>query len=478
MKEYYSIQFPFGKIPQGSKIVFYGAGDVGQTLYWQVRNTNYCEVVGWVDSKWEEVPDLPPLLWRKGDLLKREFDILLIAVKSQQAVREITEGLLTAGVPKKKILAVELLFSYALCGQGNGSGEEFTKVFCECLQIEGGRNNWPPESARESEVIEESSKLHIGMGFLTAGNMAGIMADTVNKRIENVSLEAVASRELRKAERFADKYHVKRAYGSYEELVYDPEVELVHVASPAGLHYEHVMLCLKAGKHVLCEKPFAVSAAQAKEMLALAQEKHLLLADGLWTSYLPMARKVKETVESGVIGKICTLTANSHYFSIHSPRINNRELGGGVLGENGIYLLGFATLVLGYDVQRVEASGIVNTEGVDIQDTITLYYPNDQVAVLNCSIQGVSDRRGYIYGDQGYIEVQDANEYRKILVYDKGGTLISKQEMDGGYQYEVLDCIRAMKEGNSQCEARNHREILKTMELLDKIRERIGGSIG
>lgn len=474
MRSEYHILFPFQKIPKGSKIVLYGAGDVGQTFYWQARSTGYCEVVGWLDRNWENARTPYPLIQKKK-LRDMAFDYLVIAIKSLEIASEVRDGFAREGVDASKIiLATDCVAEYTLCELGGSD----IAPFWQRLSTKIGAKM--PEDAEEELRDEESladghlsAQNTVQIGLLTTGYMADTMAQMVRRRLPNAELAAVAARDLKKAEIFAERHGIGRAYGSYGGLMCDSGVELIHVASPAALHHEHVMQCLAHGKHVLCEKPFALNEAQAREMFSLAEERGLLLADGLWTRYLPMARKIKEICRSDRIGRIFAVNANCYYPSIHSNRINNHALGGGVLLENGLYLLSFVSLVFGPEPDKIEATAIVNEKGVDIQDEVILHY-GDRIATLNFGIRGISDRRGYIYGEKGYIEVIEAHEYRKVTVYGAKGEILDTFEMDPGYQYEMIACIQALAEGRIVLEEYPKEETLAILRIADEIRRQVG----
>ena len=139
------------------------------------------------------------------------------------------------------------------------------------------------------------------MGIIGSGYIAATMAATVEK-MPQAEIYAVASRSKERAEGFASRFSIQKAYGSYEELVKDPEIQLVYIATPHSEHFENTMLCLEHGKHVLCEKAFAVTFSQAEKMISFAEEKKLLLTEAMWVRYMPMAQTLKEVLSSGVIG--------------------------------------------------------------------------------------------------------------------------------------------------------------------------------
>ena len=142
---------------------------------------------------------------------------------------------------------------------------------------------------------------HMNIGIMGAGNIGGTMAGTIAK-IQDVTCYGIASRELQKAEQFAAKFGVTRAYGSYEEMLADPMIELGYVATPHSQHYENMMLCIEYGKPVLCEKAFTVNAKQAREVLDFAKEKNVFVTEAMWTRYMPMRNTITEVLASKIIG--------------------------------------------------------------------------------------------------------------------------------------------------------------------------------
>ena len=176
----------------------------------------------------------------------------------------------------------------------------------------------------------------MNIGFIGAGQIANTMAYTM-QRMEDVNLYAVAARDLDRAEAFAARYGFEKAYGSYGEMLLDPNVELVYIATPHSHHAEHMKLCIAHGKHVLCEKAFTLNAAQAREVAALAKEKGVYVAEAIWTRYMPSRAMINEVLASGVIGNITAMTANLCYPVSSRERCIQPELAGGALLDVGIY---------------------------------------------------------------------------------------------------------------------------------------------
>lgn len=312
--------------------------------------------------------------------------------------------------------------------------------------------------------------------ILAPGGIAHKMAEAVT-RLEEIECYAVASRSCERAKEFADQWGFQKAYGSYEEMVEDPEVELVYVASPHSHHYEHAKLCLEHGKHVLLEKAFTVNAAQAQELIRLSEEKGLLLAEAIWTRYMPSRRMLDDLLEKNVIGKVTSLTANLGYVLGHVERMQEPELAGGALLDLGVYPINFALMAFHGEVKQVDATAVMSPKGVDWMNTVTLVFEDGRMAALHSNMLAQPDRQGVINGDQGYIEVQNINNCEEIRVYNLDRELTARYQVPeqiNGYEYEVQACVRAIREGHTECEEMPHSETLRVMRLLDEIREKWG----
>lgn len=316
----------------------------------------------------------------------------------------------------------------------------------------------------------------VKMGILGAGNIASTMAATI-RELDSVECYAVGARDLGRAEAFAAKYGFVKAYGSYEELVKDPEVALVYIATVHSQHFQHIKLCLEHGKHVLCEKAFTLNEKQAAEVFAMAKEKGLLLTEAIWTRYLPMRKRLEDVLASKMIGEPYMLTANLGYVASQKERITSPHLGGGALLDLGVYPLNFASMVFGDDVEQITGTAVKNDAGVDMQNSMTLTYKDGKMAVLNSSAMGLSDRRGVIYGDQGYIEVLNINNCEEIRVYDLNHSLVAaydRPEQISGYEYEVEACVYAIQRGETECSQMPHEESLRMMRWMDELRRQWG----
>lgn len=315
--------------------------------------------------------------------------------------------------------------------------------------------------------------------ILGAGNIARQMAKTLRlmkARGDKVELYAVGSRDKARAEAFAQAEGFAKAYGSYEELLRDDGVDLVYIATPHSHHGEQIEQCVTHGKAVLCEKAFTATAAQAERALALAKEKGVLVTEAIWTRYVPMRRMLDELLASGAIGTPRVLTANLGYTIYGKERIRRPELAGGALLDVGVYVLNFAAMVFGTQVERMESSVRLMDTGVDMQESITLHYPDGRMAELMATAACNTSRRCWIYGDQGCAEVDNVNNPRRITLYANANDpasvtrVIDAPPQLTGYEYEVLACLRALETGALECPEMPHAETLRIMRWMDTLR--------
>ncbi|MBE5885806.1 MAG: Gfo/Idh/MocA family oxidoreductase [Lachnospiraceae bacterium] len=316
----------------------------------------------------------------------------------------------------------------------------------------------------------------IKFAILAAGGIAAKMSYAVSK-LPEIHRYAVASRSLEKAETFAKEWGYEKAYGSYEEMLADPCVELVYVASPHSHHYEHAKMCIEAGKHVLVEKAFTVNAGQAQELIRLAREKNVLLTEAMWTRFMPARKILDDLIAEGVIGEIYSLTANLGYDIKHKERLIKPELAGGALLDVGVYPIQFALMAVHSPVKKISSDAVLSEEGVDLTNSITITFENGVMAVLHSSMLSLTDREGVIYGESGSIRFHNINNCEGISIYDKSGMPVREIEIPkqiNGYEYEILACVKAIEEGRLECSEMPHEETIRGMEILDTIRKQWG----
>lgn len=311
------------------------------------------------------------------------------------------------------------------------------------------------------------------VGILGAGNIAKSMATAINGLGSDIEAYAVASRDLEKSQAFAKEWGFKKAFGSYEEMLADKDLDLVYVATPHSHHYEHTKMCIEAGKAALVEKSFTANAKQAIEILKLAEEKKVLVTEAIWTRYMPSRTIINDIIDSGLIGNVYRVEANLSYPISNTLRMTEPSLAGGTLLDLGVYPINFASMVMGDDIESISGICSYCDTGVDCQENITMMYKDGRMAILTASMMTASHRFGLIFGDKGYINCTNINNIEKIEVFDADHNLIKEVPVPkqiNGYEYEVLACQKALKEGLIECEEMPHSETIKIMEWMDSLR--------
>lgn len=314
------------------------------------------------------------------------------------------------------------------------------------------------------------------LGIIGAGWIAQKMVKALAP-LGEVEVYAVGSRFYEKASAFAKEHAIPKAYGSYEELVCDPLVDLVYIATPHSHHYEHAMLALDHGKHVLVEKAFTANAAQASDLIATARAKGLFITEAIWTRYMPLSHKVREIMESGVIGEPRILTATLCYMMEFKERIVRADLCGGALLDLGVYALNFARMYFGTDIVRTVTNCHLGPTGMDMHESISLSYADGKMANLQAGALCLNDRQGIISGTEGYIRVDNINCPEVIEVYRNYELVerhVKPDDMVNGYEYQVLECMRCIREGLLESPMMPHEETISIMKQMDELRKEWG----
>ena len=341
------------------------------------------------------------------------------------------------------------------------------------------------------------------LGILGSGYIATKMAEAVKgleSREMGVEAYAVASRNLAKAEEFAKANGFKKAYGSYEELANDPNVDLIYIATPHSHHFDCAKLCIEHGKNLLVEKAFCANAKQANMIVAMAHDKGTFLCEAMWTRFLPAVQMVNEWIDSGKIGTVEGVEADFSMPLTHVERLVNPALAGGALLDLGIYSLTFADLFLGRagsksasnNIKSIQSKCVKFHTGVDATDWIDITYENGQVAHLKTSMVSEWHNEGTIYGSKGFIRVVNLNDMEKIELHDSTGAIIEEVKpprIVNCYEYEVLACKKALENPSTSrheiCGVQSaiwetaempHAKTLEMMELMDSLRANWGVS--
>lgn len=309
-------------------------------------------------------------------------------------------------------------------------------------------------------------------GIIGAGRIARTFAAALVAR--EIPIQAIASRSIGRARRFQKEFSVNKAYGSYEELYADPDVTVVYVATPHGLHEKQMLSILDYGKPILCEKAFTLNEEQARRVFKKAEEQGLFVMEAMWTRFLPVIQKIVKFVNDGMIGKVERVEASFCFESKadETDRLFAPDLGGGALLDVGIYPITFAHLFLGSPLST-KSDVTFGPTGVDIDETLYFHYPHAE-AELRASIVKDDVREGIIRGTKGSIRVENFWMAERAYIYNTHDELIREIHLPhaaNGMEYEAEEVIRCLQKGEKESRVMPHALTLDILSIMDDIRK-------
>ena len=314
-------------------------------------------------------------------------------------------------------------------------------------------------------------------GILGPGGIAQAFVDDL-QLAPGHSIGAVGSRTLSKAQAFTELIPGAIAYGNYEELVREKEIDAIYVATPHPMHLEHTLLALKAGKPVLCEKPFAISAKQAQLMIDTARENKVALLEAMWTRYLPHIATVREILNAGTLGQIQTVEADhgQRLADRNIPRLMDPALGGGALLDLGIYPVSFLHLVLGTPT-HITARAVMTDRGVDAQTSAIFDYADGVQGVINTTMVAQTPCRAVISGLLGRLEI-DTTFYNptsmRVVLFDGTVTEYPNSYTGHGLREQAIEMARVVRAGALESPLMPWNQTLEVMKSMDQLRAQIG----
>ena len=314
------------------------------------------------------------------------------------------------------------------------------------------------------------------VGIIGTGWIAEKAAITLNGLTE-CEAYAVGSRSQETADAFAAKWHIAKAYGSYTELIADPNVDLVYIGTPHSHHFDVTREALLAGKPCLVEKAFMANLRQAKEIVALAHAQKVFLAEAIWTRYQPVVNMVRELINKGQIGTPRLLTATLGYSMGDKPRIMRADLCGGALLDLGVYALNFVRMFFPADIVSIESQCVKSNTGMDLTNAISLVLSDGMLCNLQSSAACVGDNIGVIAGTEGNLIIDNINNPQTITVNGPDRTYIETihvPQQITGYEYQFLACRQALIDGILEPREMPHEETLYIMQLMDGLRQKWG----
>jgi predicted dehydrogenase len=312
----------------------------------------------------------------------------------------------------------------------------------------------------------------LGTGFIAHSQTADLIGC-------GFTVAAVGSRAQETADTFAAEFGIPNAHGSYEALVADPGVDAIYISTPHPFHAENALLALRAGKHVLIEKAFTLSAAQALDVVRAGEAAGLVVMEAMWTRFLPHMLRIREIIAAGTIGDVRTLIADHNQSLPKDPlhRLNNPALGGGALLDLGIYPVSFAFDLFGAP-ETVRAIAAMTQTGVDRQTAILLGFDDGRQAVLHTALDTRGPNTASIIGTAGRIQV-DAVWYSPttFTVFNENDDILERFEntvSHRGMQFQAWEFERRIRQGDSAPTILPPRESVRIMETLDSVRAQIG----
>lgn len=293
-----------------------------------------------------------------------------------------------------------------------------------------------------------------------------------------LTVHAVGSRTFEKASAFADRFAIPVAYGSYEELVANADIEVIYIATPHPQHVSAAFMAIEAGKHVLIEKPFTLNAPEAELLVSRAHQRGVTVLEAMWTRFLPHMQRIHEIIDAGTLGTLRSLRADHRQFLPTDPnhRLNSLALGGGALLDLGIYPISFAYDILGAPVS-IAATARFQETGVDAEIATIMSHPGGAVSTTVSALDLQHPNTATIFGSLARIEI-DATWYTptSFRVIDHNGNVI--ETFDGtvtgrGMQFQAFEMERLVRT-SAQSTLMPASQSVEIMGVLDEIRKQIG----
>ena len=304
----------------------------------------------------------------------------------------------------------------------------------------------------------------------------GIIAEKFAKalKINGSDLVAVASRSYDRSKSFAEKYNIPKIYEGYQTLLTDEDVDIVYIATPHAFHKEWIVKSLRAGKHVLCEKPITLTAAELEECIAVAKEENKFLMEAMWTRFLPIYRDyIDKLIQTKKLGDIRIINIDYSFMGNTDPdyRILNKSLGGGAMLDVGIYALHIIEMFLGLPTEIKAVCHIGNTD-VDMQSATAMKFDNLAVATLTNGIACAGTEYAQIIGTKGRIVLHSFGRCELAEeTLNCQNTQKIKMPFENGFQYQIKECESCIANGKTQSDILPLSKSLEIMGFMDKIRE-------
>ncbi|WP_339725501.1 Gfo/Idh/MocA family oxidoreductase [uncultured Paraglaciecola sp.] len=315
-------------------------------------------------------------------------------------------------------------------------------------------------------------------GVIGPGNIANTFAKAIAPSKKGKIL-AVASRSKERASEFAETYHIEKTYSDYGQMLADPEIDIIYIATPHNFHYQQAKMCLQAGKHVLVEKPCTVNAEQMKVLVELAQSKNLLLQEALWSRFMPCLSQLRQLLNEGIIGDIQYIQSEIGFAfqKRQKSRLLKAELAGGSLLDLGIYSITVSQFLLDEHPDIVTAMGQLTDQQVDGHVFANMHYPSGRFAQFTCSMLAQTSNTMRIVGTDGYVNLPACFwDTDKAEVF-RDNSLIQTIDIPhpvNGFEYQIEASMDCIQQNRLYSEVMSHRDSVTVLEVMDDIRQQIG----
>lgn len=317
----------------------------------------------------------------------------------------------------------------------------------------------------------------LGFGIIGPGNIARKFADAVN-RTDDAYIAAAASKNIEKAERFAEEFTIDSFYNDYDAMCKDPNVDVVYISTTNNFHYENILLCIENNKHVICEKPMVMTKSQAIDVFEKAKRNKLFVMEAMWTRFLPSYSKAKELLSNGQIGDIKHINSYFSLFLQYDPkgRLFNKALGGGVLYDLGVYNILAALFFMDEKPSEYTGYARICTEGTDINDTVIMKFPSGATAGFVCGSEIKTPNGMTIYGTKGNIILHEKiTDCRKISLAKDDAPLESFEfEYENGFVYQILEVISCINSKKLQSEIMPWQATIDCIEIIEGLLKKWG----
>ena len=308
----------------------------------------------------------------------------------------------------------------------------------------------------------------IRWGILGTGTIAHAFARGL-RDAPGAELVAVGSRSQASADRFGDEFGIPRRHPTYADLANDGDVDVVYVSTPHSRHRDDTVLCLEAGRHVLCEKPFALNLADAEQMVACARRNDRFLMEAMWTRFNPVMVKVRELLAGGAIGEVRMLYADFGFRADFDPahRLFHPALGGGALLPVGVYPLALAHMVFGGPAPEADGFASVGKTRVDEQCAWLMRYPNGALAVLSAATRTETPQQATICGTDGMLRIPRFWDARELFL---NGEPVPVEVIGNAYQYQAIEVMDRVRSGARESDVMSLDMTLAIQRDLDALR--------